>query len=119
MRTNKYNISEKSSRKFYGIVFDSKAEGQEYLLAISNQRAGLITQLEVQKSFILQEGFTDAQGKRHQDIEYIADFYFYDKSQKRYRVIDVKGFETEVFKLKRKLFNYKYKEKGLYIEKNI
>jgi hypothetical protein len=34
----------------------------------------------------------------------VADFTFYDEREKRDRVVDVKGFRTEVFKLKAKLF---------------
>jgi hypothetical protein len=38
----------------------------------------------------------------------VADFTFYDEREKRDRVVDVKGFRTEVFKLKAKLFAARY-----------
>lgn len=115
----KYNVSAKEQRMYYGIVFDSQAEANEYLYARAELESGRIRELILQKAFVLQEAFIDAKGKHHQDIEYVADFYFYDVKQKRYRVVDTKGFKTDMFRIKEKLFNFKYKEKGLYIEAKI
>ncbi len=109
-------VAEKSKRMFYGIVFDSKAEGEAYLEIKSAELNGRVTKLELQKEFMLQEEFKDASGKEYKPIRYFVDFYFFDTMKNRYRCIDTKGFATEVFKIKRKLFNFRYKSKGLYVE---
>ena len=56
-------------------------------------------------SFELQPRFKK-EGKTYRPITYIADFvvYYEDKTY----VIDTKGAETTEFKLKKKLFEYKF-----------
>lgn len=80
-----------------GKKFDSKAEYNRYLVLKEMLRNGEISGLECQKSFVLF-------GKR----KYIADFYYIREGKKV--VEDVKGFETQVFKLKRDLFLCKFPE---------
>lgn len=87
-------------------VFDSIAESRRYKELALLQRAGKITELQLQPKFLLQESFRK-NGKTFRKIEYIADFMYEEKGQ--VIVEDVKGKETEVFKLKRKLFEYKYR----------
>ena len=67
-----------------------------------------ICNLELQKKFLLQEGYTNAKGKKRRPIYYIADFYYYDYIDNKWVVEDVKGVRTDVYKLKKKLFEYKY-----------
>lgn len=119
MRSNKYNVADKSKRRVYGMVFDSRLESEMYLVVRSEQEKDNIKDLELQKEFVLQDAFTDAAGFRHQKVSYFADFYFYDNRQKRYRVVDCKGMKTDLFRLKKKMFNHKFKDKGLFIEDNI
>lgn len=90
-----------------GHTFDSKAEARRYNQLRLLQRVGDIADLELQPSFELQPGFTDASGKRQRAIHYIADFA-YTLPDGRRIVEDVKGVETAVFKLKRKLFLFTY-----------
>lgn len=90
-----------------GIEFQSHKEGNRYSQLKILEKAGLIKDLELQKTFELQEGFK-LNGKSHRKITYIADFYYYDNHLKRYVVEDVKGYKTEVYKLKKKMFMYKY-----------
>lgn len=73
-----------------------------YVLA----KAGKISDLILQPSFILQEGFRDKNGKHHREIKYIADF----KYTKDGEVIieDVKGFKTEIYRIKKKLLLHKH-----------
>ena len=71
------------------------------------QDAGLIRNLELQKKFVLQSSFK-LNGKTRQKIVYIADFYYFDIKNGKWVVVDVKGFKTEVYKIKKKLFEYKY-----------
>jgi hypothetical protein len=93
-------------------VFDSVKEGQRYRELKILEVAGKIKKLELQPRFLLQESFRK-NGKTYRKIEYIADFMYEENGKKI--VEDVKGMETDVFKLKRKLFEYKYPEMELKI----
>ena len=86
-------------------VFDSIAESKRYKELALLERAGQIEGLKLQPKFLLQEGFKK-NGKTYRKIEYIADFMYIENG--KIIIEDVKGMETEVFKLKRKLFEYKY-----------
>ena len=86
-------------------VFDSIAESKRYKELVLLQRAGKITELQLQPKFLLQESFRK-NGKTYRKIEYIADFMYEENN--KIIVEDVKGKETEVFKLKHKLFEKKY-----------
>ena len=74
------------------------------------EQAGLIWNLELQKKYILQSSFT-FNGKIIREISYKADFVYEDKDG--LHVVDTKGFRTDVYKLKKKLFIKKY---GINIE---
>lgn len=99
---NKYR-NKKTQVDLY--VFDSIAESKRYKELALLERAGEIQGLILQPKFLLQDGFRK-NGKTYRKIEYIADFMYKEKGQ--IIIEDVKGKETEVFKLKRKLFEYKY-----------
>ena len=91
------------------IKFDSKKEGNRYEELKILEEAGLIKELELQKVFELQPSFKK-NGKTYRKITYKADFYYYDTHLQKYVVEDVKGFKTEVYKIKKKLFEYVYKD---------
>lgn len=95
-----------------GITFDSKKESQRYCELKLLEKAGEITELELQPKFLLQPPFKK-NGETHRAITYTADFTYW--SQGEWVVEDVKGMETEVFKLKRKLFEAKYPDLALKI----
>ena len=63
---------------------------------------GEITMLEVHPKFELQPSFK-YKGKTIRAITYSADFEYMDNDY-NHTVEDVKGVETEVFRIKRKLF---------------
>lgn len=86
-------------------VFDSIAESRRYKELALLEKAGEIENLQLQPKFLLQESFKK-NGKTYRKIEYIADFMYEEKGQ--VIVEDVKGMETKEFKIKRKLFEYKY-----------
>lgn len=90
-----------------GITFDSRREANRYRQLKTLEQAGEITDLVLQPSFVLLDAFTDAHGKRHQAIRYVADFQYTDRDGSVI-VEDAKGIETAVFKLKRKLFLSRY-----------
>lgn len=97
-----------------GITFASKKEAARYTELKELERAGLISKLKLQPKFRLQEGFK-YNGKTERAIVYIGDFQYIENG--RCIVEDVKGFETAVFKLKRKLFLYQNRDIELRIIK--
>lgn len=99
---NKYR-NKKTQIDMY--VFDSIAESRRYKELVLLERAGKITELQLQPKFLLQESFRK-NGKTYRKIEYMADFMYEENG--KIVVEDVKGKETEVFKLKHKLFEKRY-----------
>ena len=95
-------------------VFDSIAESRRYKELKLLERAGEISNLTLQPRFLLQEGFKK-NGKTYRKVEYIADFLYVQKGKRI--VEDVKGIQTDVFKLKHKLFEKKYPDLELRIIK--
>ena len=96
--------------KVNGKVFDSKKEAKRYCELIKLEQAGLIKDLETQKKFLLLDSFKK-NGKTYKQISYYADFVYFDVYSKKTIVEDVKAskyFKTDVYKLKKKLFEYKY-----------
>jgi hypothetical protein len=90
-----------------GIRFDSQMESDRYLELKLMEKSGDIRELEVHPVFILQPAFGH-NGKIVTVIKYVADFQ-YKETRTGVRVVeDVKGFETRDFKLKQKLFWFKY-----------
>lgn len=93
------------------ILFDSKKEANYYTKLKILRDAGKILDLELQKRFVLQQGFK-LHGKTYRAITYIADFVYKD-SDGQVHVVDTKGYRTEVYKIKKKLFMKKF---GIEIE---
>lgn len=93
-------------------VFDSVLEARRYKQLALLERAGEIKNLKLQVPFLLQESFRK-NGKIYRKIEYIADFVYEEKGQTI--VEDTKGIKTDVFKIKQKLFEYKYPNLSLKI----
>lgn len=93
-------------------VFDSVLEARRYKQLVLLERAGEIKNLKLQVPFLLQESFRK-NGKTYRKIEYIADFVYEEKG--RTIVEDTKGIKTDVFKIKQKLFEYKYPNLSLKI----
>ena len=88
------------------IVFDSKDEALYYEALKDMKANGLIKDFELQPEFILQEGF-EKDEKKYRAIKYTADFRVLTNNDYSY-IVDVKGMLTTEFKIKMKLFNYKY-----------
>ena len=88
-----------------GITFDSKKEARRYTELKQLQEAGKITNLQRQKRYVLQPAF-ELNGKKIREIAYISDFE-YDKDG-IHHTEDVKGKILDVFRLKAKLFAYKF-----------
>jgi hypothetical protein len=109
-RPHKYNAKK---MEIDGVTFDSRKEAQRYLQLKQMAAAGEIHALQLQPRFELQPSFKDASGKTIRAIHYVADFQYVEGG--RVIVEDVKGMETAVFKLKRKLFLFTYPDVELRI----
>jgi hypothetical protein len=88
-----------------GIKFDSRKEANHYCELKLLQKAGIISDLKLQPRYLLQNSFK-YNGKIERAIEYVADFEYVEKG--KVIVEDCKGMKTDVYKLKRKLFLYRY-----------
>jgi len=91
------------------IRFDSKKEASRYQELKILEKAGMIVDLELQPKYLLQDKFK-YRGKIQRAIHYIADFRYIDVKSSQLIVEDVKGFKTEIYKLKRKIFLKQYSE---------
>lgn len=86
-----------------GIRFASKLEANRYVELKLLLRAGQITDLILQPSFMLQEGFRDRYGKKQRAIKYVADFQYMEGNEEV--VEDTKGYkDNAVWKIKKKMF---------------
>lgn len=92
-----------------GITFDSIKEGKRYKELKLLEKAKEITELKLQVPFELLAKY-EINGKKRQGIKYIADFAYIDIRTKKYVVEDVKSpaTKTQVYKMKKKLFEQKY-----------
>jgi hypothetical protein len=96
-----------------GFAFDSKAESRRYAELLLLEAAGQIEDLTVHPVYLLQASFVDSAGRKHKAISYEGDFGYTEvldpqSIQGRAVVEDVKGHRTEVFRLKEKLFRFRY-----------
>lgn len=89
-----------------GIKFDSKKEAQRYVELKTLETAGRIKSLVLQPEFVLIPSFKK-NGKAYRKTVYRADFGYLDKNG-NYIVEDVKGFKTDVYRLKKKMFEHLY-----------
>lgn len=92
-----------------GHELDSKKEGKRYSELKLLERAGCIKDLELHPAFLLIPSFKK-NGKTYRKMTYVADFKYYDVNQQKVIVEDTKGYRTEVYKIKKKIFEYKYPE---------
>ena len=87
-----------------GIKFDSKKEGAYYLKLKVLEEKGIIKDLQRQVKFELLPTFK-FNGETIRGISYYADFTYYQDG--KYHIVDTKGIRTEVYKIKKKMMNYK------------
>lgn len=79
---------------------------------MDREKKGEINQVNRQYPITIQPTFYLPDGSKVAAIVYKADFVYYDLKDNKLHIIDVKGFKTDVYKLKKKLLAYK----GIYIE---
>ena len=101
---NKYN---NKKTEYQGLKFASIRERNRYIYLKELEDTGKIHNLQLQKKYELQEKFI-LNGKTIRAINYICDFYYIDQYGKEH-IEDTKGMRTETYKIKKKLFQFKYK----------
>ena len=110
-KPTKYRNEKATRRMPNGTIrtFDSQREARRYDELVLLLKAGKISDLRLQQTFTLQEGYISASGDAVRALTYKADFY-YTKGGKSI-VEDVKGVKTEAYKIKKKLMQ----ERGIEI----
>ncbi len=98
-----------------GIEFDSKKEAEYYCMLKILKQAGEIKDFELQPRYELQPAF-EKNGDKYRAITYIADFAIINLDGTT-EIVDVKGVETQVFKIKRKMFEYQNPDLSLKVVK--
>lgn len=90
-----------------GITFDSAREARRYSELKLLERAGAIRDLKRQVRYELIPAF-DVDGKHYRPTSYVADFVYTDCKTGTEVVEDCKGYRTDVYRLKAKMFAHKY-----------
>lgn len=90
-----------------GITFDSKKEAKRYVELRDLERAGDIRDLKRQVRYEIVPAF-DVDGKHYRPVAYIADFVYTDCKTGEKIVEDCKGYRTDVYRLKAKMFAHKF-----------
>ena len=100
-KQNKY----KNKKVVYdGIKFDSKKEGAYYLKLKMLEEKGIIYDLKLQVKYELQPKF-EFNGNTIRSINYVADFTYMQDG--KLHIVDTKGIRTDVYKLKKKMMQFK------------
>lgn len=108
----KYHNQKATRRMPNGTIrtFDSQREARRYDELVLLLKAGKISDLRLQQTFTLQDGYISASGDVVRALTYKSDFFYYTRDGKPI-VEDVKGVKTEAYKIKKKLMQ----EKGITI----
>jgi len=96
-----------------GITFSSDLEFKYYKYLLDLQEKGIVESFTTQPKFELQEKF-EKDGVKYRAIFYIADFEVLYKNGEKI-VVDTKGVETVEFLIKKKLWNYVFRDKVLQV----
>jgi hypothetical protein len=103
--SGRIRVASKEARTMDGVLFDSKAEMNRYAVLKILQRAGMISDLELQPRYVLLDSF-EANGERYRPVVFVADFRYTEGAVKI--VEDVKGHLTEVYRIKKKMLLARY-----------
>lgn len=93
-----------------GIQTAAGKSGHMNMEEIERERRGEIRDLRLQVDFTLQEAYTDAEGRRVRAIRYRADFTYYEGTQGRQVVEDVKSRPTRTreYAMKKKMLKDRF-----------
>lgn len=115
---NKYH---NNKVEYKGVAFDSKKELRFFLYLKDLEQSGIVREVKRQVKYTLQPAFKH-NNKTIRAITYNADFTCVVCDVQRFKkainkdvyvkkgdkaIIDTKGFKTEVYKIKKKLMQYK------------
>jgi hypothetical protein len=89
---------------YNGIAFASKKEARRYSELLLLERAGVITDLQMQVPFVLIPSQKINGKVVERECKYIADFVYTENGKKV--VEDTKGMKTDKYIIKRKLMLY-------------
>lgn len=106
----KYSKYGNKKVRFNDILFDSQREFKRYKELLLLLKGNLISALEIHPRFILQESVKLKNGTTQRPIAYEADFKYKDNKTGNTVIEDTKGKLTDVYKLKKKMFNKVYPE---------
>ena len=101
-KTNKYGARKTT---VYGETFDSQREAQVYLTLLDEQKRGKVKHIQRQPRFTLIPAFQHRGWHKERPVVYTADFDVYYADGRR-KVIEVKGYKTRDYIIRRKLFLY-------------
>lgn len=95
-----------------GIMFDSRKEAERYAELKMMEKAGVISNLQLQVKYPIIESYLNkVTGRWTQPTYYVADFVYIDEYGNQV-IEDVKGYKTPEYRLKKKLME----SKDLYIK---
>lgn len=103
MRWPTYNKYGNEKTVVDGITFDSRKEASRWQELRLMERAGEITGLVRQVRIEL-----IPQTKLYRAVNYVADFVYFDKREKKTVYEDVKGMKTDIYRLKKKLLYWRH-----------
>ena len=109
-KKDKYNVQQGKGQKITidGYVLDSRIEAKYYTDIIKPKlKSGEMKSFTFHPKFILQDK-VEKNGQKVRAITYEADFE--EVYEDRTVVVDVKGMETQQGLMRRKMFNYRYRE---------
>ena len=88
--------------------FDSMGEFARWQDLKLLEKGKVIHGLKRQVKFELIPATVLPNGKKQRAVTYVADFRYYDSREGKWITEDYKGYQTEVYKLKKKLVYYIY-----------
>lgn len=97
-----YNKYRNKITELDGIKFHSRKEATRYSQLKMYEKGGLIKDLRLQVKYELIPKLT-INGKNERAISYVADFVYIDTVHNNEVVEDVKGMQTDIFKIKYRL----------------
>lgn len=103
----KQNKYKNTKVEYKGIKFDSIKEMKHYQLLEYLQRIGEIKELKLQVPYELIPKYK-INNKTVRKTTYIADFTYITTKDDKLHIVDTKGFKTDVYRLKKKMVEYKY-----------
>ena len=107
MTQNKQKFNAKKI-EYNGIIFDSTVEKNYYIELQQKVKNGEIKSFSIQPKYVLQDKFTKFD-KKYREISYSPDFMIINNDDS-ITLVDVKGFSTPASELRKKLFDYKFRD---------